>query len=114
PPELRYDSDAKRRALYEEVLLRLRALPGVVDVGLTNLMPFSDEIFGAVFQLEGKPISGGDWPISDASFAVSSECLRTLGVPLLSGRWFTPQDRGGAPGVVLVSESLARKYWPNQ
>jgi putative ABC transport system permease protein len=114
PPELRYDSEAKRRGLYGEVLRRLAALPGVVRVGLTNQMPFSDEIFGAVFQLENKPVEGGNWPISDASFVVSSDYLQTLGVPLLRGRWLTPQDREGAPGVVLINESLARRYWPSQ
>lgn len=114
PPEQHYDSDAKRRVLYEETLRRLVALPGVVGVGLTNLMPFSDEIFGAVFQLEGKPVEAGNWPISDASFAVSSDYLQTLGVPLLHGRWFTAQDREGAPGAVMISESLARRYWPDQ
>lgn len=115
PPEVRYDSDAKRRILYGDLLHRFAALPNVAQVGLTSQMPFSDEIFDAVFQIEGKPAGGGgDWPNSDAYFSVSSDYLRTLGVPLLHGRWFTEQDREGAPGVVLISESLAKRYWPDQ
>lgn len=114
PPEVRYDSDAKRRILYADLLRRLAALPDVMQVGLTNQIPFSDEIVDAVFQIEGKPVGDGDWPISDAYFVVSSDYLRTLGVPLLRGRWFTLQDREGSQGVVLISESLAQRYWPNQ
>jgi putative ABC transport system permease protein len=114
PPEVRYDSDAKRRILYDGLLRRLAALPDVAQVGLTSQLPFSDGIFDAVFQIEGKPADNGDWPIANAFFAVSSDYLRTLGVPLVRGRWFTPQDREGAPGAVLISESLAQRYWPNQ
>lgn len=115
PPEVRYDSDAKRRILYGELLRRLAALSDVAQAGLTSQLPFSDEVFDGVFRIEGKPVaSGGDWPISDAFFSVSSDYLRTLGVPLLRGRWFTLQDREGSPGVVLISESLAQKYWPDQ
>ncbi len=114
PPEVRYDSDPKRRILYDELLRRLAALPDVAQVGLTSQMPFSDEIFDGVFQIEGQPVAAGDWPISDALFSVSSDYLRTLGVPLVRGRWFTLQDREGSPGVVLISESLVQRYWPNQ
>jgi predicted permease len=114
PPEFRYKSDAERRILYEEIHSRLAALPDVLQVGLTNNMPFSDEIFGSVFEIEGQPVQGGAWPISGASAAVSTDYLRTLGVPLIRGRWFLPQDREGALGAVLISEGLARRYWPKE
>jgi len=114
PPELRYDSDGKRRLLYGEVLRRLAALPDVTQVGLTSQIPFSEKIFDGVFQIEGKPAAEGDWPIANAFFVVSSDYLRALGVPLLRGRWFTSQDLAGAPGVVLISKSLAQRYWPDQ
>ncbi len=114
PPDFRYKSDAERRILYEEIRNRLAALPDVAQVGLTSYMPFSDEIFGTVFEMEGKPVEGGDWPLSGAFAAVSPDYLKTLGVRLVRGRWFTPRDREGAPAVALISQGLAQRYWPNQ
>src|SRR5690606_25741124 len=54
------------------------------------------------------------WPLADAAPVVGTGFLRAMGIPLLRGRDLTDADREGAPGVVLVDEALARRYWPDQ
>ena len=69
---------------------------------------------GSFFLVEGRPAS----PPSMESFVwfdmVSPDYFRVLGIPLRSGRLFTEQDRRGAPGVVVINETLARKYFPGE
>jgi putative ABC transport system permease protein len=115
PSEVRYPNDASQHAFYEELLQRLEALPSMRGVGITDGLPFGGGLYGSVFIIEGRPnpaTEGGDWPIADASAAVSRDYFRTMGIPLLRGRGFTDEDRADAPGVVLIDQSLADKYWP--
>ncbi len=117
PSESRLGDDAARRDFFARLEERLAALPGVSAVSATSQLPFAEGIYGSVFVIEGRPdpaTRGGDWPLADAAPVVGADFLRTLGIPLLRGRGFTDADREGAPGVVLVSEALARRHWPGE
>jgi putative ABC transport system permease protein len=90
---------------------RLRALPGVAAVASTGEFPTR------VMNRNGFTIEGAPPPPSDAQpfvlyTAVSDDYFRTLGIPLRSGRTFGPQDHANAPETVVISESMARRYWP--
>jgi len=116
PPEERYADDASRRALYARLLERLERVPGASAVAAGSMVPLGEGVYGSVFVIEGRPHpndAGGEWPMAEAAPAVSPEWLRTMRVPLLRGRPLAEADREGAPPVVLVSEGLARKYWPD-
>jgi putative ABC transport system permease protein len=66
------------------------------------------------FIIEGRPISEREaLPAVDLNF-VSPECFKLLGVPLISGRFFTPHDNADSPEVAIISRSLARHYFPNE
>src|SRR5205823_3053568 len=106
-PSGRYRSETQMKAFYGEVLMRIRALPGVVSAGIANAVPLGGgvRIYGD-FKVDGQP----DVPDLFASkVAVSSDYFRTIGVTLLKGRSFTEADHAQAPGVAIVSESLARR-----
>ncbi|MEM9293844.1 MAG: ABC transporter permease [Acidobacteriota bacterium] len=115
PPEFRYTSDDQRRSVYGQFTDELRSLPGVESVGWTDRLPFTDVSYSSVFLIEGRPQpTGNDWPLADASSVIDEGYLQALGIPLKAGRTFQGSDRADAPGVAVVSESLAQRYWPSE
>lgn len=116
PPAFRIHGDASRRLFYEQLLERIDALPGVRTAAITSRLPFGERNYGSVFRMEGRPnpAQTGDWPWADIGATVSPDYIRAMGVRLIRGRAFTAADRPGAPRVVLINESLAQKYWPNE
>jgi len=90
------------------------SLPGVLSVSGIAHLPLSGARAGRGFTIEGRPLpERGDQPGAGYSVACP-RVLETLSIRLLSGREFTHADDTGAPGVVLVNESLARRYFPGE
>jgi putative ABC transport system permease protein len=110
----RYDTPEKEAVFYDQTLERMRALPGVRDVGLVSAMPFFDANINidVGFWIEGRPKPSPDEMPSTFLTVVTAEYFRVMNIPLLRGRMFTDHDRAGTPGVVLVNETMARTYWP--
>ena len=92
--------------LYEALLDRLSAVPGVVSVGLTSQVPLSTTTTIMVSANRG-PASER---LAAAPIIVSSQFLPTLGLTLLQGRWFEP---GETAGRAIVNEAMARRLWPD-
>jgi putative ABC transport system permease protein len=90
---------------------RVLAVPGVVDVGVTNCLPMAGG-FSVPFDVVGRP--KGDSPFTGGAgfYSISWRYFNTLKIPLLRGRTLTQQDDGAAPGVVMINEAMARHYWP--
>ena len=111
-PDVRYDTPDKRRAFVDEVLERVRAIPGVQAVGATSGMPFGRNGGTRSFRVEGlelppdQPQPWGDYRM------VSPDYFAALRVPLRRGRVFSIADGPDAPRVAVVDEELARRYWP--
>ncbi|HET9984370.1 MAG TPA: ABC transporter permease [Longimicrobiales bacterium] len=113
-PSGRYPSDTAQIAFFDQVLERLATVPGVKAAGATSVLPFGGSWSTGSFAIENlQPKKGEPGPWGDIR-VVSPDFLRTLRVPLLKGRTFTPQDRLGAPPVAVVDEELVRRYWPAQ
>ena len=89
------------------------AIPGVVSVGAVGHLPFEGNA-GRGFQIEGRPPAApGQLP--GASYSVACpNYFRTMGIPILKGREFTPQDTVSAPGAIVINETMARAFWPKQ
>ncbi|MFI5178274.1 MAG: ADOP family duplicated permease [Vicinamibacterales bacterium] len=105
------------QGFYREVRRRIAALPGVDQVALANAVPWRDGGSSGPpfsFSIEGRPReNGGDDP--RARFrSVSPGFFAALGVPLLAGRDFTDADKEGAERVVIISQTLAERFFPNQ
>ena len=90
---------------------RVLAIPGVSDVAVSNCLPMAGG-FGMVFDIVGR--ANGDSPFTgDAGFySVTWRYFDALKIPLLRGRGFTQQDDAAAPGVIIINEAFARKFWP--
>jgi putative ABC transport system permease protein len=90
---------------------RVLAVPGVLDVGVSNGLPMAGG-FGMIFDVVGRP-KGNSPATGDAGFySVSWRYFSALKIPLLRGRGFTEQDDAAAPGVVIINQAMARHYWP--
>ena len=95
------------------VIDRLMTKPGVVAVGITNSLPTLNNGGLAAYTVEGQPAAS--WKLTFATFVITDgDYFQAMGIPLLAGRYFTPQDRAGAPLVVLVNEAMAKHCWPGQ
>jgi putative ABC transport system permease protein len=95
-----------------QVLERVRALPGVLQAGAIDGLPFPGLVSGSTFIIGGTTRGSGD-QITARDHAVSPGYFETMGIPILAGRDFTEGDRvQDNGGVVVVNETMARRYWP--
>ena len=110
-PQVGYPDVVRMQAFHSALLDRLSRMPGASAVGAVSFRPMSDVGIMGDFEVEGPtPLPHGytvDKP------AVSPGYFGTLGIRLLAGRDFSASDRAGAPGVVVLSETVARRLWPN-
>ncbi len=110
-PQQKYPQPAKRLQFLQDSLQRIENLPGVESVGATNFLPLTGFWGTSTFTLEGQPPPNpGDEPEADNRTATPNY-FRSMGIRLIDGREFTEQDREGAPQVLIVNETLARKFW---
>ena len=112
-PETKYVPE-QRAAFYQQVWQRIRRLPGVKSVGAIDDLPLSGIHGGGPFTIEGHPTESDSDAPNAYRCTVSEGYFETMGIPLLQGRVFTVRDREGAPTVLLVNETAARRYWPGQ
>ncbi|MEZ5289327.1 MAG: ABC transporter permease, partial [Vicinamibacterales bacterium] len=98
---------------YERLEARVRTLPGVERVGAINILPLSMDYDSRGIQVEDRPLPDGQGPSPQAR-SVTPGYFATMGVPLIRGRLFDQRDTGTSPLVVVISESMARQYWPGQ
>lgn len=111
-PMSKYSEHRRRVAFTDQLLERVRNLPGVVSAGTTTNIPLEREIsYDAVFNVEGRPPPNpNDVPITSHRI-VSPDYLKTLGVTLIEGRLIDASDRAEALPVVVVSQEFARQAW---
>ncbi|MBV9926979.1 MAG: ABC transporter permease [Acidobacteria bacterium] len=113
-PSTRYSEPQQVLAFHDRVLEQIRALPGVVAAGSTTTIPLTGGGSKQPFTVEGRPAP----PVSEQPLAqtryVSTDYFKAMGVPLKQGRAFEDRDREGAPQVVIISEAMARRFWPGE
>ena len=114
-PGSKYGEKAQRVNFYNQLLERMRSAPGVVDVAAVTQLPlFSGASWAQEITLEGREAAPSDAKPSARVFAATPRYFQTMGVPLLQGRDFIEQDGGDGQLNVIVSESFARRFWPNE
>jgi putative ABC transport system permease protein len=106
----------QRIAFFEQSLNRIASLPGVRAAGAVSALPFHDNSIDikSVFSVMGKPAPpSGQEPTAYVTVA-TTDYFKALGIPLRQGRLFTPFDTKDSSQVVLVGETMARRYWPGE
>jgi putative ABC transport system permease protein len=91
---------------------RIMAIPGVVDVGATNCLPLAGG-FGMGFDILGRPRGDASSSGGAGFYSISWSYFNTFKIPVLRGRSFTEHDNGAAPGVVMINQAMAKRFWPN-
>ncbi|HEV2705010.1 MAG TPA: ABC transporter permease [Pyrinomonadaceae bacterium] len=111
--ETRYKEDERVVRFFDEMLARVRALPGVEAAGTTHTAPLDGSDSSRPFIIADRtPPEPGKEPGAGYR-VVSPGYFRALGIPVLQGRDFSDNDRLSAPAVVMINQTLARRHWPN-
>lgn len=100
-------------AVYNQVLERVRVLPGVEGASFADFVPSGGGLRSTTIRVENyTPRADENMDVMNG--VVATEYFKTLGMTLVAGREFTEQDKEGAPRTAIVNETLARRYWPGQ
>ncbi|HVG32956.1 MAG TPA: ABC transporter permease [Pyrinomonadaceae bacterium] len=110
----KYTDSAKQIAFYNEVLGRLKAMPGVRSAALVMNLPLSGANMNRGFTVEGRPEPKPDENITVDYQVTSPDYFAAMEIPLVRGRAFTDQDKEGQPRVAIINEVMARKYFPGE
>ncbi len=106
-------SKEQGQAFYQQALERVGGLPGVSAVSLTRNVPISGGGSRRTVEIEGYQPQPNE--STELNFnVVGSAYFKTMNIPVVAGRDFNQQDREGGPGVVIINEELARRYFPGQ
>jgi putative ABC transport system permease protein len=112
-PQKKYAKPEQQTAFADALLERLKNLPGVQAVGVTHSMPLVGD-YVLTFNIEGRPpIAPSDLP-STNYYTVTPDYFRAMGIRLMRGRVFTPQDDAKAARVAIINETMARQFFPNE
>ena len=112
-PTVKYAKPEQQVDFFDEVVRCVSALPGVRSAAISAALPLSWKRITPMLP-EGQPnVPLGQRPFLDVE-AVSPQWFDTMRVPLRNGRWFAPGDNAQAPKVLIVNETFARRFWPNE
>jgi predicted permease len=110
-PPAKYPSDEQRRTFADNVLAELNALPGVASAGFTDAVPFGYTSPSGTYRIAGRELPEGEPPPHGLMRSVSENYFTAMGIPLLRGRAFAPQDNADAEPVVIIDRVLADRYF---
>ncbi len=114
-PRSRYADDNRRAAFFAELIDRMGKLPGVDSAAATLQAPLIGlDVDKSTFAIKGAPAPAPGRQPAAPLHVVTPEYFHTMGIPLLGGRAFTERDDRNTPGVIIINEALARRYWPNE
>src|SRR4029450_8187222 len=104
----------KLESFHRDVLSNVKAIPGVESAALTLSLPIEGSQWGSIFIVGDQPVpSRAVIPHADFN-PISPEYIQTMKIPLLKGRVFTEADTEKSQQVVLINETMARRFWPNE
>lgn len=113
-PGAKYREPAQRVAFFRQAVERFETLPGVESVGAISFLPFSGPGAATSFTIVGIPAPApGDEPVTDVR-VTDRNFFTTMNIPIIRGRTFTDQEATQERGVVVISEELARRYFPGE
>jgi putative ABC transport system permease protein len=110
----KYTTPEQRSAAFQQLIQRMKALPGVSDASVVSNVPLTDFDVEISFQVDGRtPYKPGEEATADYTVA-GGDYFRTLDIALLRGRVFTDQETVNSPAVMVVSNAFVKRYFPNE
>ncbi len=113
-PMNKYKEGAQRVAFERQLLEEVRGLSGVKSAATITSLPMSGWNQSGSFRIEGRQVAPGESAPHGDRWMASDDYFQTMGIPLVKGRYFDARDTADSPGIAIVSEGLARKYWPGE
>jgi predicted permease len=111
PPATRYKEEAQLIPFWNQLMDRVRALPGVQAAGITSSIPLGGNYSDSVILAEGYAMAPGESLISPFAASVSPGYFEAMAIPLKRGRLFTASDDERAAKVLVIDERLAQRFW---
>ena len=113
-PQMKYPRGKPVIDFYAEVERRVSGIAGVQHASLTSILPLSGSNSDNSFHIEGRPENQtGVYPDEEVR-VITPDYFRVLETLLLKGRYFTEADSAEAPGVIIINQAMAKKYWPGE
>ena len=112
-PETRYPKDEDQRRFMDRALGALNELPGVEHAAASFGLPLTDTRFQLSFTIDRKESTDPSFEPRGQVRVASADYFESMGIPLVKGRTFGTQDREDSPSVMVVSQELARRFFPN-
>ena len=113
-PEAAYQSDQQQKLFQQQLLQKVRAIPGVQFAGTVDNLPFGGNAFNGSFMIEGRPIPAVTERPRAFYRVVSPDYFTTMGISVVRGNQFTDRDTADVPGVAIINDAAARKFWPGE
>ena len=113
-PDLKYEEKAQRSAFYSELIQRLQSIAGVKSAAVTTNLPLYQQGNSISVTIEGRPEPPPGQELIVVTRMISPGYFDTMSIPLSKGRQLTDQDTDNSPNVVVISETMARRFWPGE
>jgi putative ABC transport system permease protein len=110
----KYPNDARTSGFFERLAQNVSSYPGVRSAAVSSALPLGGVAQGSSFHIKGRPWPSGLQPPDVREIEISPAYFGVLGIPLKHGRLINEFDLPNTQPVVVIGESLARKYWPNE
>lgn len=114
PSVNKYPDSKSRSTFYTTVLERLQNLPGVESAGMVMSLPLTGSSMNRGFRVEGRPVPKADENVTMDFQIVSPGYFSTLEIPIKRGRGLTSADTETSERVIVINDTMARHYWPNE
>jgi len=113
-PDSRYSTPEQKTAFFSQLLEQVRATPGVTSAGFVNVLPGEGHYVDNTFTIPGHPPLPPGQSLDAVLRDADPDYFRAMGIRLIRGRFFTERERLDQAKVVILSESMAKKYFPNE
>ena len=111
-PSSKYQNDESRSSFFRAAVERIGELPGVESAGGVACLPLNGSCWSSVYIVEGLPVpEQAQLPTSSFNL-ITPGYFSTMGIPLIEGRLFNADDGAASPEVIIVNESMAKRWWP--
>jgi predicted permease len=114
PQENTYYGPPTHPQFARELQAQVGSIPGVVAVSAISQLPIGGGMAGRGFVIEGRPDPGTENQPGASYSIICPNYFRTMEIPMVSGREFTEQDSQNAPGVIVINEAMAKRFWPDE
>jgi putative ABC transport system permease protein len=113
-PRRKYPEEPQQIAFFQQLMEKVKTLPGVQEVGASNVVPLGDNDFVLAFEIDGRPPLPPGAGQSTNFYSISADYFKAMGIPLLQGRVFTERDTKDSPKVAVINETMAKKMFPDE